>query len=626
MNCAKKGTLFALILLLSIFNVSAKKVLYEDKEAGFVLSTSGKMIHSSSFGRNTALLNDTAVGFLGYVDQSFSFKTSFDWTLNFLHNDGIEAQVSLRSKSVWGNPKQNKTTSASIKLQEPFVGSHSHEIEPRIVYLREAWLKLKLDDMFGRSIGNQTFTMGSFGFKVGRGIAFGDAFAVNAKSLGFYSNSSIDMYAPGVKLAGNVWTDSIKYNLYGSVSQNKSTSLSENSDQIYDQLIVNGGYANTYARGFGAVDINVVSNLDITLFEVKDKNLKFKLEPYVAFNYNTLQKVDDDGDAKSKLATFGFAGELEYERFEIGFEGAFNKGHQDVYAWDNNKIVFQTNATTGALEQVHSHIYNEVGLTTKLLYTGDTSTYRPSGGISSTLNSAEIGATGKYNAATRFRDAYKNVYKGSLFVADASVYLYKRDLKASFGGGHVSGDVNPNTQKTGSTRDYNGFVSMQEIYCGIRMRSLILLNSLVRLTPLAASSSYVPGIEGLADIKFIGFGLWYKPESSKRKLDANVNVLAGWQDEPALKFGSSTEYASKSLGVEFNAIMSIQLFKDVKLKTDAALFLPGQYYKDLKGTALTKLIASLVKDAEAGVSETGSLPTLSDNSSFQTSMALEYSF
>ena len=120
--------------------------------------------------------------------------------------------------------------------------------------------------MFGRSIGNQTFTMGSFGFKVGRGIAFGDAFAVNAKSLGFYSNSSIDMYAPGVKLAGNVWTDSIKYNLYGSVSQNKSTSLSENSDQIYDQLIVNGGYANTYARGFGAVDINVVSNLDITLF------------------------------------------------------------------------------------------------------------------------------------------------------------------------------------------------------------------------------------------------------------------------------------------------------------------------------------------------------------------------
>ncbi|MCF7900383.1 hypothetical protein K9K77_02635 [Candidatus Babeliales bacterium] len=626
MNFERKGIVFMLVLLLSNFKVAAKKIIFEDKDAGFALTTSGKISHGFGFGSNTALLNDVAQGYLGKVDKSFTFRTSFDWTLNFLHSEGVESQVSLRSKSVWGNSKQNKTTTESIKLQEPFIGSHSHDLEPRILYVREAWLKLNLDDLCGRSIGNQTVTVGSFGFQVGRGIAFGDAFAVNAKSLGFYSNSTVDMYAPGMKLAGNVWTESIKYNLYGSLSQNKSTSLSETTTQSYDQLIRNGGYVTSFSRGYGAVDANFISNLQIILFENEEKHMKFSLEPYTVFNYNALQKIDDEGDAKSKMATFGFGGELEYGRFELGFEGAFNKGHQDVYAWDRNKVTFQTNSTTGAIEQVYSHIYNEVGLTTKLAYTGDTSTYRPTSGISSTMNSAQIGATGKYNSATRFRDAYKNLYKGSMFVADASVYLYKRDFKVSLEGGYASGDVNPNTQKTGSERDYNGFVSFQEQYYGKRVKSLLLLNSLVRPTPLAESANYIPGIDGFSDIKYVGFGATYAPESSKRKLNITSNILAGWQDQSAFKFGSTTENASSSLGVELNTSMSLQLFKDVKFKTDVAFFFPGQFYTDLKGTALSSQVASLVKNAQAGVSETNSLPTLGDNSSFQIGTALEYSF
>jgi hypothetical protein len=626
MNFGKKGALFALALLTSVFSMSAKKVLYEDKDAGFALTTSGKMVQSFLFGRNAAILNDVAVGRLGHVDQLFTFKTTFDWALNFLHNDGYEAQVSLRSKSVWGNPKQNKTTTASVKLEEPFIGSHSHEIEPRIVYLREAWLKLNLDDVFGRNIGSQTFTMGSFGFKVGRGIAFGDAFAVNSRTLGFYGESSIDMYAPGMKLSGNVWTDNIKYNLYGSLSQNKSTSFSETSDQVYDQLILNGSYVDKYARGFGAIDANFISNLDIILFENKEQSLKFSVEPYIVFNYSTLQKIEESGDAKSKLATFGFAGDLEYGCFEIGFEGAFNKGHQEAYAWDRNKIKFQTNSTTGALEQVHSHIYNEAGLTTKLAYTGDTTIYRPAGGVSSLMNSALIDGTAAFNASNRFRDACKNIYKGSMFVADASVYIYKRDLKASFGGGYSSGDVNPNTQKKGTERDYKGFVSLQEVYSGSRIRSIILLDSLVRPVPLVNNASYRSGVESFSDLKFIGAAMAYKPESSKRKFSLIGNVIAGWQDEPSLKFGSSTEYAKSDLGVELNILMTVQLFKDVKLKTETAFFFPGQFYTDLKGTPLTGVVAGLVKNAEAGVSETASLPTLSNNNCFTAGMLLEYSF
>ena len=46
------------------------------------------------------------------------------------------------------------------------------------------------------------------------------------------------------------------------------------------------------------------------------------------FNYNSLQAVYDGGDAKSKLATFGFAGELEYarnepSRYRVGVEYNF---------------------------------------------------------------------------------------------------------------------------------------------------------------------------------------------------------------------------------------------------------------------------------------------------------------
>lgn len=626
MNRGEKSALFALVLLLSCFSHSqAKKVVYKDEDAGFTLTSSGKIGQTSSFGLRSALLNDGASGHLGKVDKSFGLKTVFDWTLNFLHDDGAEAQASLRTKYSWGNPKTLSTSKETIKLQESLISSHAHKIEASPVYLREIWIKMSLDNLFGKEAGNQTFTIGSFPFSVGRGIAFGEAFAVNAQSLGFYSDRSVDMYAPGAKLSGNLWTDQIKYNLYGTLSQNRSTSLSETTDQIYDQLIIDGAYKSNFARGFGAVDANIVTNLDITLFENKEKQLKFSIEPYVVFDYSTMQKIEFDGDAESKLGTYGFAGEMQSGAFEFGFDGAFNSGHQEVYAWDKNQIKLQTNATTGAIEQVYSHIYEENTFTTNTPYTGDNVLYRPTSGISSAMNALQIAGTTKWNKAGRFRDAYKNKYKGSMFVADASMYIYQRDLKVSIGGGSATGDVNPNTQKTGSERDYNGFVSIQEVYSGKRIKSIFLLSSLVRPTPLTSKENYSPGIEGFSDIKFIGCGATFTPKSSTRKLTINSNILYGWQHEPALKFGSATEAASNSLGLELNTIASINLHDNIKLKGNAVVFFPGQHYTDLKGTALSSSISRLiVKTADAGVAET--LPTLSDDTAFVMALGLEYSF
>ena len=96
-----------------------------------------------------------------------------------------------------------------------------------------------------------------------------------------------------------------------------------------------------------------------------------------------------------------------------------------------------------------------------------------------------------------------------------------------------------------------------------------------------------------------------------------------WQDEASKKYGS-TEDASNRLGTELNVNSWIKLDEALKLKASGAVFLPGKHYTDIKGTAISKEVADMVKSAEGGVTEV--LPTLSDSTAFAMSVGLEYSF
>ena len=588
----------------------------------------GKFASSTDAHRFVGLLNkDVKSPFGNYVDEYFASKVKVDVVGNVVYNEGAEVQVGLRAKSVLGNPRAYNTTKQFIKLGEALVGEHSHMLEPRVFFVREAWVNIEMSKALGTTLAFNNFKVGMFPFQVGRGISFGENYAVSPASLGFYSDSTVDQYAPGALLNGTLYSNKIEYDLYAGLLTNKSTHLTETGAQIYDQLIMNNQYPSSFARGFGRVNYVFVSRLKWTPINDKICGDKMSIEPYVMYNSTPEQKVEFTGDARSTLVTFGVAGEFATSGYELGFECALNRGHQEVYGWDRNIVTVATDSTTGVFKQVYTKVYDDAGLSNKTAYVGNTFIYRPTGSVSSALNGTQIGTTGKFSASDRFRDPYRNNYKGYMFVMDASANLHKNDLKFAVTAGISSGDVNPNTSKTGAEREYKGFIPVQELYFGKRVKSYFVMgptSMLSRPHSLVDDTDFTSPIEGFSNIQFVGGGLTYKPEEAKRAYSINPNILIFRQDDPSLKFGSTTEYASNNLGVEMNLFTSVDLIENIKVFAIGAIFKPLQHYKDLAGTQLTVQKAELVKLAAAGIEE--NLPTLASHTAYSMSCGIECAF
>lgn len=649
-----KKSLFSIVLLTTIGSLSARVVERHSETECEVTTTvvkpqehntrdlftkpfledlytaeiTGKFASSTDSHNYSSLLNKDAKNPFGnYVDQYLSSKVKLDLVGNIVYQEGAEVQVGFRAKSVLGNPRAYSTTTESIKMGESLIGSHSHKIEPRVFFLREAWATIDLTKALGTSRGFQNLKVGLFPFEVGRGIALGENYGVNPASLGFWSDSAVDQYAPGIMLNGALYGDKLEYDLYAGLLTNNSTNLKETASQIYDKLVINESYPTSFARGFASVNYVTAARLKWTPIKNKAYGDKIYFEPYVVYNENREQKVEFAGDASSKLVTLGIAGEFATLGYEFGFEGAINRGHQNVRAWDRNDVILSTHPDTGVFRQVYSKIYDNADLTANTTYLKDETIYRIDGRATSEYNGLPLGGTGKFNANNRFRDAYKNEYKGWMLVADASMLLYKEDLKLAVTAGIASGDVNPNTHKTGTVREYKGFISLQELYFGKRVKSFFVMgptSSLSRPHSLVDDRDFTSPIEGFSNIKFLGAGLTYKPKNAQRTYVINPNILMFWQDQESIKFGSATELARNKLGVEFNLFGSVELIENVKLVAAGAIFKPLDHYEDLKGTQLTVLKAELSKLASAGVRE--NLPTLSNNVAFSLSAGIECMF
>ena len=622
------NSLLSLVFLVPFSSYPKTCFCYRDDQAGFTAKMTGKLATSTDTNINASINNGNAKGAEGRpVDRAYVNKTKFDLTGNITHDNGVEAQLSLRSKVGWGTRKNITTASEGIKIGEALIGSHSHNLEPRIVFVREAWLSMDFDKLCDRIYGGlNTFKLGLFPFSVARGIAFGDSFSVNPVSLGFFSDKGVDQYAPGILFSGDLHDNRFHYDIYGSIAKNRSTGLSDTAAQIYDNKVVDGAYlpANQFSRGFGNFDVSSVFRAQWKPYQEKGKKVCF--EPYAVCVYGGEQKIDATGDAKHILGTFGFAGELDIDGIEFGFDTAFNRGHQNVSGLDRNKVEIAVDSVTGALKTVYSHVYDDAALTTKTIYTQDTAAYRPTGVISSSLNGLEINSTGKYSGTNRFRDPYKNKFRGWMGVVDAAMSFREGTMKVSVAGGVASGDVNPNKNKTGSVREYNGFISQQELYGGKRVKSVFVMGpsrALVRPNPVEDATTKASGAEGFSNIVFGGMGIDIAPADKSKGWKVNPNVLLFWQEHRSTKF-NSTDLASNRLGTELNVIGSMVITENLKFSGSAALFLPGKYYYDIKGTALSSDVASMVKEAQAGVAEL--LPTLGNDPAFSLSVGMAYSF
>ncbi len=629
------------------------------------------------YGKNLSFLNSSLE-----CDQIFYNRHIIDFNLDVLHGKktyGItvaEFMFSLRNKAIWGSPGSiAPTINSDVKILDWVTGSHRHALPRQIFWMREGWLRFSINHALNLPFANQhLFTLGAFPFELGRGISLGSAYAVGPELLGFYSESIIDQYAFGALISGEILRKTLFYDIYVAILENKCATLGDTCEKIRGQEY---GRLQRPARGFGRVNYLTAGRLKIyPLADRPDKNVM--IEPYWLYNNDPEQKVEFLADAESKLATFGLMFEYGGPRVEFGFETAFNIGRQKVRAWDRNQIHAQNRE--GKLVFVNSQVVMGVdpcapGAPANLdpyKVPQSTITISPTGQVGSLGRKAQeiidgaaedesnngeyIGtvpgysaalgdvpapvapaqADQLYNAPLRFRNENKNTYNGWFFVIDGS-WLLKPSFQVSVAAGVASGDThNPNHHD----KDYNyrGFIGLQEIYTGKRVRSAFLLGGAGKIKRILSApfsertiNPYAPTITGFTNLVHTGAGFHWKPEDWARRFSLNPNILFYWQEQSTPKFDIATKRdiqgsrASKFLGVELNTFTYTYLLKDLKLYGVGSLYLAGDHYYDIEGKPLNREQArELDKLNTTGFR--GKTPNINHDPAFTLNIGLEWKF
>lgn len=606
-----KKVLLAVVVLQCIFGnpLNAEfRSIYNDLE--YILS--GVFKPETFYGKNINWLNDG-----NSFDKGYFSRHTLDLMIDALYgaktygSNIVEFFFQMRNKGVWGNPESiASTTNSDIKVLEAIKGSHKHGFPRHIFWIRQLWLEFSINEAFGLPFKNKhTFIIGAFPFQLGRGIALGDAFAVGPEILGFYADSAIDQYAFGAKFSGELFAKVLSYDLYTAILQNNSTGIADTEKKILGQEF---GRLETPSRGFGKINFIMAGRLNWNIFDNAWLG-KMSLEPYGLYNNDPEQKIEFPADATSKLGTAGVAGEYYGKRFECGFDYAVNFGQQRVKGWDRN--VIKENNRQAIVVLVNDNVtatYNDAQ--------GNPVTeqcpYVPGSKAQARVNEAdrdesqngqfigEVESVGYLigsdtnpiilnNSKGRFGNPYANKYQGWMFVADAAYSFLEKDLLVAVAAGVASGDDNPNIESKDG--NYAGFIGLQEVYSGKRVRSVFLLGGAGKIrrslsTPspesVQAPSKEAQAISGFTNLVFCGTSLKWKPKSWKKQFEINPNVLALWQER---KIGNARTF----LGVETGLFINYSLFKDLKLFWVSSIFFPGSHYKDRMGTPV------LTSDQEA---------------------------
>lgn len=535
---------------------------------------SGNFKPEMFYGKNISLLNnDNHADKTIYLRHTLDLKLDIGFGRTKYDHDIIFTRFGARNKGVWGNARSiSQTTDAETKISETVFGAHRHYIPRLFFWIREAWIDIDINNVLRLyTLSHHNFTLGAFKFQLGRGIALGDAYAIGPELLGFYTDDAVDQYAFGGKLHGDILENRLSYDLYTAILDNKSSSLSDTAAHILGQQY---GCRITPARGFGKVNYVVAGRLNWHAIEVPDYCSVF-IEPYWLYNDQPEQKVEYLGDASSILGTLGMAGEYFGERFEFGFDYAFNLGRQKVKGWDRNHIII--NNYNGYLREINSNVLYQNKANPNDPLNGTGFPYVPGGSAQSiiyaspeneTENGKEIGTVTfdsneitLVNSTNRFRDPYKNKYNGWMFVTDAAWWNKAKDINIAATFGFASGDSNPN--EVNEDGEYSGFIGLQELYSGKRVKSAFILGSAGRLRrPLSIPLSmrtkggFARAVSGFTNLIFTGWAIYWQPNKLDRNLIFHPNMILYWQDFPTRGYDINTGQetkgcASKFLGTEF---------------------------------------------------------------------------
>ena len=332
-----KGYLLA-ILALQVCAIGLLQAELRSTSGDFEYVFSGVFKPETFYGKNINWLNND-----NNFDQSYVSKHVLDLAVDVLYGAQTygekiaELLFQMRNKGIWGNPESiASTTFADIKILDAIRGTHKHGFPRHIFWIRQLWLQFNIGQAFGLPFKNKhTFTIGSFPFQLGRGIALGDAYATGPEVLGFWTDSIVDQYAFGAKFSGEIFPKIVSYDLYTAILQNNSTGIADTEKVVFAQQI--DVVDKDPRRGFGKVNYIVAARFNWNVFDNAWLG-RMAIEPYGMYNNDPEQKIEFPADASSKLGTAGFASEFYGKRFECGFDYAVNFGQQRVRGWDRNII------------------------------------------------------------------------------------------------------------------------------------------------------------------------------------------------------------------------------------------------------------------------------------------------
>ena len=597
----------------------------------------------SFYGNNTSLLRNCQ------HDTIFFSRHTLDYGVNVSLDSVVQFNTTFRNKGVWGGTNFGSATSFSdFKFSDTILGNHKHSFPRHLMWAREMWFEFswpKALDLSPR--GDHYFKLGIFPFSLGRGIALGSAFAVGPESLGFFSDASIDQYAPGALFHGDLVEDKVSYGFYVSLVKNRATSFKETSAKILAQKYDDCGEfirREDPARGFGKINYIAAAHFNWYAFN-DDKYGVLTIEPYGLYNYAPEQKIEFVADANSKLTTIGLAAEYATSRFEFGFDCAVNFGRQAVCGWDRNENKIENR--NGIIIEVNSHAVDQDDKKIPFVAKSDAQTIIFDASPAMKLNGKEIGMVDSvgflqpdggvtiFNAEDRFRDPYENRYHGFMFVADTAIWLHEKDLSLVATAGYASGDRNPNFAC--KDEDFDGFIGLQEIYSGVRVKSAFFLSGAGKAgrpiaNPLATQrdATLSKTVSGFTNLAFVGGDLNWTPLNWKKSFTLHPNVIAYWQpsEVPGIdpETGMDRGCADKYLGTEINLFTHVNILKNLKLFGVFSVFVPGQFYSDIKGRRITLKEAEFLDSEDVTGFAEDTIPKFGDDVAFTFNLGLEWRF
>ncbi len=534
---------------------------------------------------NSNLTNDT----YSYMRATGDFF--MDAIYGLYDKSRIVFHNTLRVRYRWGSGADARSDGEILPLLDGLVQARGASINKHVFWNRELWLKFILGNL--QNPHEHYLELGSFPYEVGRGISFGAAYKA-AGFIGFTPSFSIDQFAPGILLRLNPLPEKLIVDLYAAILENQNTSYKSNNAKIRLHEI-----DSCAVRGTGRESYAAIVRASWKAIAQKDRALSF--EPYALYFQSLDQKLEMLNDVDSYVSTFGCAVEGKYKKFDWGFECAVNQGDILIKAIDRNSIKFVRDADGFIVEQ-YTKVLNQNPATTdkptSAVVSDTAMTVVKAGQKSVAENGKEIvPGSNLYNAYDRFRPQQKALLDGYMVVADCAWQCIDDVLNIVLGTGYASGDLsaqqNMNNPAIPLIYKYNGFITLQSVYSGTRLRHLVIFNEgtprFNTLNPNAtfAKQNVTPPFADSAieftNIAFFGTRVELQvPAWKKYKVVVAPNIIGYWCPvQPNTKAGTP---AGNYMGTELTTEISAQFYKQFKLYSYFGLIFPGAYYKDMRGT------------------------------------------